>query len=63
MTSPKCEKCGREDQAHTFRELLTCMYGGQPLKDGGVFTERTAEKIVDGIVKRLGGLFGPEVTQ
>ena len=42
-----CEKCGRAEQDHTFRETLTCLFGGLPLKNGGVFTSQTADLVVE----------------
>ena len=37
-----------------FRNVLTCLYGGAELKDGGVWDEETSDVVTERIADRLG---------
>ena len=48
---PQCSKCG-ERHKH-LRDLMTCLYSGEPLKDGGVWTAETSAEVCERVASRL----------
>lgn len=41
------------DELPSFRTIITCIYGGAKLKDGGTWDETTSNEVVDRLFKRL----------
>lgn len=52
-----CPVHGRADgDLPPFKTIVTCLYGGMQLKDGGTWDERTSGEVVDRVLERLEGL-------
>ena len=50
----RCEHCGKWALAeHTIRTMTTCIYGGQPTKDGDPWDQHDSDEVWDRVVKRL----------
>jgi hypothetical protein len=50
----RCKTCGKWALAeHTFRTMLTCIYGGAPTKDGDPWDQHDSDAVVDRMLKRL----------
>lgn len=50
-TPPICRKCG--GQHYHMADVMTCLYAGQPLKDGGVWTHETSIAVCNRIADKL----------
>jgi hypothetical protein len=61
MAEPECthrwKTCpvhGRPDGSlPPMRIVVTCIYGGMPLKDGGTWDQSTSDKVTDRVAERL----------
>jgi hypothetical protein len=50
----RCEHCGKWAVAeHTFRTMLTCIYGGAPTKDGDPWDQHDSDAVVERMTRRL----------